>query len=505
MKLHATAIALACLPPVAHAQTAQSGTSSPQSTTLRGIATAQGQVAVTIYSNDVALVQDTRRLTLPRGRSRQEFPDVSNNIRPATVRLSADGVSVVEQNYDFDLLSPEALMSKAVGQTVTLVRTNPATGAELREQAEVLANNEGVVVRIGDRIEVLRDDGLPVRVVFPSLPPNLRARPTLSITVDSQAAGERPVTLSYLTGGLSWSADYVALFDEAKSAMDVQGWVTLTNGGEVPFVDADTVLVAGSPGARANSYGGQARFAPGTNPGTETADRARLGDFYLYPLGGRTTIAANQQKQVSFLSAGGVAARKGYEFRNGWLGASDEARSVDTALSFSNARAGGLGDALPAGTVRVYLRDQSGQPQFVGEDRIDHTPMGSTLSLKTGEAFDVKVRPIVDKREKITTDEWERSARFRVVRNGRAEPPVEVQSAVTYWRTSMRYVLTNARPQPVTVEVVQAGLDRSPWSDTRVSAESRPGEQRSPDERAWRVEVPANGEATLTAAFDTRY
>lgn len=491
MKLHATALAFACLSVGAQAQTpAASGT-------------AQGQVAVTIYSNDIALVQDTRRLALPRGRSRQEFPDVSNNIRPATVRLSADGVSVVEQNYDFDLLSPEALMSKAVGRTVTLVRTNPATGAELREQAQVLANNEGVVVRIADRIEVLRDDGLPVRVVFPSLPPNLRARPTLSITVDSEAAGERPVTLSYLTGGLSWSADYVALFDEAKSAMDVQGWVTLANGGETPFVDADTVLVAGSPGGQANPYEAQRRGR--VTAGVETADRARLGDFYLYPLPGRTTIAANQQKQVSFLSAGAVPARKGYEFRNEWQGASDEGRSVDTVLTFSNARAGGLGDALPAGTVRVYLRDRSGQPQFVGEDRIDHTPMGSTLSLKTGEAFDVKVRPIVEKREKINTDEWERTGKYRIVKNGRTEPPVEVQNTVTYWRTAMRYVLTNAKPQAVTVELVQAGLDRSPWSDTRVSAESRPGEQRSPDERVWRVEVPANGEATLTAAFDTRY
>lgn len=492
MRLNAAALVLTAIPAAASAQTAPP-------------ATAQGEVAVTIYSNGVALVQDTRRLSLTRGRSRQEFPDVSNNIRPATVRLSADGVSVVEQNYDFDLLSPTALMSKAVGQTVTLIRTNPATGAETREQALVLANNDGVVVRIGNRIEVLRDDGLPVRVVFPSLPPNLRARPTLSITVDSESAGARAVTLSYLTGGLSWSADYVALFDEAKSQLDVQGWITLANEGETPFVNADTVLVAGAPGEQGDQPRRRARFTPGTSPGTETAERTRLGDFYLYPLGPRTTIAANQQKQVSFLSAGQVTARKDYEFRNEWQGASEEARSADTVLGFANSRAGGLGDALPAGTVRIYLRDASGQPQFVGEDRIDHTPMGSTLSLKTGEAFDVKVRPIVDRREKIMSDEWERTARFRVTTDGGRPATAERQDQVVYWRTAMRYVLTNARPQPVTVDVIQAGLDRSDWRDTRVSAESRPGEQRSLDERVWRVTVPANGEATLTASFDTRY
>ena len=188
---------------------------------------AQGDVAVTIYNNNLALVQDTRQLNLPRGVSRQDFPDVSNGIRPETVRLSTDGVTIIEQNFDYDLLSPQALMEKAVGQTITIVRTNPATGAETRERATVLANNGGVVLRIGDRIEVLRDDGLPVRVVFDSLPPNLRARPTLSVTVDSARAGTRPATLSYLSNGFGWNADYVALFDEAKSTIDVQGWVTL--------------------------------------------------------------------------------------------------------------------------------------------------------------------------------------------------------------------------------------------------------------------------------------
>lgn len=284
-------------PATASAQTANTPPATGRS--------AQGQVAITIYSNGVALIQDRRQLTLPAGVSRQEFPDVSNNIRPATVRVSADGVEVVEQNYDYDLLSPTALMAKAVGQTITVIRTNPATGAQTREQAQVLANNGGVILKIGDHIEVLRDDGLPARVEFASLPPNLRARPTLSITLDAARGGARPVTLSYLTGGMSWSADYVALFDEARQVLDMQGWITLANSGEVPFVDADTVLVAGSPGGsddRSSSYEERRRssIAAGSRMGTETAGRARLGDFYLYPLGHPTTIAANQQKQVSF-------------------------------------------------------------------------------------------------------------------------------------------------------------------------------------------------------------
>ena len=456
----AAAVAALALPAGLNAQPA------PPQAQLPG-RSAQGQVAVTIYSSGTALIQDTRQLNLPAGVSRQDFPDVANTIRPNTVRLEAQGTEVVEQNYDYDLLSPEALMEKAVGQLITLVRTNPATGAETREQARVLASNDGVVLQIGDRIEVLRDDGLPVRVVFSSLPPSLRARPTLSVTLDSKAAGVRPVTLSYLAGGLSWSADYVALFDEAKSTIDVQGWITLNNSGEVPFVEADTVLVAD---------GGGRRPRPEFRFGTETADRARLGDYYLYPLGPRTTIAANQQKQVSFLSAGGVPATRGYQYRNGWLGTADTARSAQSILGFSTAREQGLGDAIPAGTVRVYIRDAQGRPQFIGENGIGHTPMGSQLSISTGEAFDVKVRPLVETRTRIGDR----------------------------WRTAMRYTLTNASARPVTVDLIQAGLDNG-WTDTRITDESLRSERRSSAEAVWRVPVPANGEAVVTAVFDTRY
>ena len=173
-------------------------------------------LSVTIYAGDLALVQDRREIEVKVGRQRLEFQDVSAQIRPETVSLTAADISIVEQNFDFDLLTPAKLMEKAVGQEVTIVRVNPATGAETREQAQVLATNNGVVLKIGERIEVLRDDGLPVRVIFDKVPDNLRARPTLSVTVIGSQAGTRPATLSYLTPGLGWRADYVALYDEAR-------------------------------------------------------------------------------------------------------------------------------------------------------------------------------------------------------------------------------------------------------------------------------------------------
>lgn len=166
----------------------------------------QGDVRITVYA-DQALVEDRRSLTLPAGISRQEFPDVSATIRPETVTLGGEGIDVVEQNFDYDLLSPDSLMRKAEGQTITLLRTNQATGAETRDTAKVLAVNGGVVLETGGHVEILRDDGLPVRVIFDRIPPNLRARPTLSVTVEAAKAGVQPVTLSYLTSGLGWKAD----------------------------------------------------------------------------------------------------------------------------------------------------------------------------------------------------------------------------------------------------------------------------------------------------------
>jgi hypothetical protein len=442
--------------------------------------TAQGDIAVTIYNNNRALIEDKRQLDLPAGRSRQEFRDVSAQIEPATVSLNGRGISIVEQNFDFDLLSPSALMLKAVGQTVTLVRTNPATGAETRERALILAANGGVVMQIGDRIEVLRDDGIPARVIFDKVPETLRPRPTLSVTLDSDGGGRRPVTLTYLTPGLGWAADYVALFDEANGRMDVQGWITLTNNSGTPYINASTLLVAGSVGSNNGDDQNRYGYAPPPpsdgidRPGTETAGRERLGDFYLYPLAERTTIADKQTKQVSFLDVHNTPAARAYEFRNGWLSTADQAQSVNSVLRFSSSRAQGLGDALPAGTVRVYQRDARGNPQFVGEHRIGHTPMGSDIGLTTGQAFDIKVRSTIEERTRLNDRRW---------------------------RTRMRYTLTNASPRPVTVDLFQAGL----WGDTRIVDESQKSERLSADETRWRVAVPANGEASVAVTFDTRH
>jgi hypothetical protein len=439
-------------------------------------------LSVTIYNNNQALVDDIRRLDIGAGRQRLELKDVSAAIRPETVTLAAPGVSIVEQNFDFDLLTPQKMMEKAVGQQVQIVRTNPGTGAQTTETATVLSANEGVILKIGDRIEVLRDDGVPTRVIFAGVPQSLRARPTLSVTVDSDHAGPRLVDLSYLTTGLAWKADYVVLFDEAAGKLDLQGWITLTNQSGTAFTDAQTELVAGEvaltsapPQARPYTAVPAGRPIAGvTRAGAErhTGPGAAVGDLYVYSLPEKTTLAENQTKQVSFLDAQGVAARKVYQWSQDEFQSADNPSDAEVVIAFANAAASGLGAGLPAGVVRAYQRDAKGAPKFVGENPIGHTPQGSDLAVKIGEAFDVTVQPTLVSNEVI----GKRRNRY-----------------------SMSYLLRNARAAPVTVEVRQGGL----WEQNKVIAESLPGRAIDAYRRGWSVPVPAQGEATLTMQIET--
>jgi hypothetical protein len=436
-------------------------------------ASADKRLALTIYNSDLALVEHVRPVTVAAGRQRLEFPGVSAQILSQTVSFAGSGLSVIEQNFDYDLLTPEKLMEKAVGSRVRIVRTNPGTGEEAEETAEVLSTVGGVVLKIGERIEVLREDGIPARVIFDEVPPNLRANPTLSILADAAAPVNGDVTLAYLTRGLSWNADYVAVFEEAAGNVSMQGWITLTNNSGTSFANANARLVAGD----INVVGSEAEWwrmydirrnnANVRAAGVESSAREQLADYYVYPLAEATTIANNQTKQVSFLSAERVRASRGYEQTFYSFFSQDEPVPAEVRVRFSNSRSGGLGDQLPSGVVRVYARDARGQPQFVGEDRIGHTSAGSDLALKIGDAFDVTIQPTL----KQTT----RSSR----------------RATDY---DMSYLVRNARSQPITVTIRQDSL----WRFNEVIAQSLEGRRTDADSFAWDVPVPANGETELT-------
>jgi hypothetical protein len=201
--------------------------------------------------------------------------------------------------------------------------------------------------------------------------------------------------------------------------------------------------------------------------GVEGSDREQLADYYVYPLAEATTIANNQTKQVSFLSAERVRANRGYEQTFYSFVSQDEPVSAEVRVRFSNSRTGGLGDQLPSGVVRVYTRDARGQPQFVGEDRIGHTSAGSDLALKIGDAFDVTIQP--------TLRQTTRASR----------------RATDY---AMSYLVRNARSEAITVTIRQDNL----WRFNEVIAESIQGRRTDADSFAWDVAVPANGETELT-------
>jgi len=434
------------------------------------------KLSLTIYNTDLALVQDIRSLDLAAGRSRLEFKDVSASIRPETVTLAAQGVSIVEQNFDFDLLTPEKLMEKAVGQQVQIVRINPGSGEQVADTATVLSVNNGVVLKVGNRIEVLRADGVPTRVIFDKVPDNLRARPTLSVSIDSDKAGRRDTTLSYLTTGLSWKADYVALFDEKASKLDMQGWITLTNNSGTTFSNADTQLIAGNINiVRANQdYNWQQaqRMQTMRAGGNDPSAKPSLADYYVYPLVERTTIADKQTKQVGFLEAKGVTAHKAYQYRAEWFASQEQPAHADVVVQFNNSSAAGLGAQLPAGVARVYVRDIQGKPKFVGENSIDHTPQGSEISIKTGEAFDITVQPTLISQEKASK---------------------------TRSRYTMEYLVRNARGEAATVELRQSGL----WRNGKVLNENIKSSRVDAYTLQWNVVVPANGETKLTFGVET--
>ncbi len=432
----------------------------------------QTGLALTIYNDGLALVRDERSHAYTQGRSVVTFPGVSSQIQAPTVTFSATGVSIIEQNYDFDLLTPAKLMEKAVGKTVRIVRTNPATGRETTETAKVLSVNNGVVIEVDGRIEVLRDDNLPTRVIFDRVPENLRADPTLSVMVESNRAERKPTTLTYLTNGLGWRADYVALFDETAKQMDFQGWVTLSNLTETTFANAEVQMVAGDI-AQSGSYERPRYPSRGISSvrsgGTEATPEARLGDNYLYPLPARTTVASNQTKQVGFVAADAVAAEKNYEFLAYGFDTMSEPQNADIRIAFSNAADKGLGAALPKGIVRVYTKDSEGRAQFIGEDRIVHTAGGADLSLKIGEAFDVTVQSAVRDRKFLSRKITE---------------------------TTMAYTLRNAKVEPVNITIrQQAGW----WgSETEILDESLENRNPAEGQFVWDVPIPAEGETVLT-------
>ncbi|MFI4976462.1 MAG: DUF4139 domain-containing protein [Caulobacterales bacterium] len=505
------------------------------------ISAAPDSVSVTIYrdgpvntadlsnlnavdTNGLALVMETRTVVLPAGRSRVKFQGVADGIIPESAAVEGLPNAVRERNFDYDLLGPGSVIARSLGQTVQVVRTNRKTGKQMQAPAVLRAGPNGVVLDFGDHIEALKCSGGAEGLVFDHAPPDLADKPTLSAIVDAPAAGRFELRVSYLTVRLNWSADYVARINPDGKTLDLSGWITLANRGDVSFANAPTAVVAGNlqrvavklprppkPLVRrqcwplGNSHhprgvqlfvGALAAPAPGATAdevvitagrrqqmlqdtpvaiSAFTARQSELGDYKLYTLAEPTTVAARQTKQVAFLSQTGVKFETVYAHTvsAGYRGAprGPDIEAADVVLRFDNKPAQGLGRPLPAGNVGVRRPGPDGRQLFVGDAQLERdVPIGEPFELQMGTAPDVTVTQLV-------------TSEFKLRRGGRFVDRLEIEVDIA-----------NAMSSPATVEIRH---DRAGASGFRVIAESAAHGLKAGDP-LWRMTTPPTSAQTLT-------
>jgi hypothetical protein len=375
-----------------------SAQTSEQTTTARD----RQSVNITVYNSNIGLVRETRRLTLPSGRIALRFADVTAQIRPETVHLSSltapSALRILEQNYQYDLLNPAKLLDKFVGREITLVLRRYQNNTESFElvTATLLSNNGGQVWRINGQIVINPSNIAEMR--FPDLPKNLVATPTLVWDVENREPATQTVEASYLTGGMNWRADYVLVVDANDVKGDLQGWVTLTNGSGASFEDARLQLVAGDVNrvSEERTYALAGAMQKNASDSASQFQEQGFFEYHLYTLQRPTTVRDNETKQVSLLEASGFTVKKEfvvngqrYYYQNYNNPGQPVKEKVGVFVQFRNSQQNKLGMPLPAGTVRLYKKDDKGNQQFIGEDRIGHTPKDEDVRVKVGDAFDI--------------------------------------------------------------------------------------------------------------------
>ena len=347
---------------------------------------------VTIYSGNLALVKDSRTFTLAKdGRVEVLLENVAARIRAETVLPESQTPqrkwAVLEQNYEYDLLTPKTLLAKYVGKRVRLVTYDSDNKVVDRQSATLLSVNEGPLYRVGKEIHLRH----PGHVILPEVPEELVARPSLWWLVEGEK-GEHTVQVSYLTGGLSWRADYVLKVNPAASEGDLTGWITIHNESSSAYPDATVKLVAGDVHRAQPEFRRPGPWARAMQR-TEVAEETFL-EYHLYTIPWKTTLLENRQKQVELLSRSDIGLKKRYsvEVQRNLMAirGGDERRApVKVGLSFFNSSDNSPGEPFPGGIVRIYSEDRSGALQFAGEDRIGHTPRDEKVEVTLGNAFDL--------------------------------------------------------------------------------------------------------------------
>jgi hypothetical protein len=461
-------------------------TAAGQSAQLTTTSRDRQSVNITVYNSNIGLVRETRKLALPIGRVGLRFSDVAAQILPQTVHLASltavDSLSILEQNYQYDLLNPSKLLEKYVGREVILVLRRFENNTEILTpvQATLLSNNSGQVWRINNQIVINPANIVETR--FPDLPENLVATPTLVWDLDNRSTASQTIEASYLTNGMNWQADYVLVVNADDTRGDLQGWVTLTNSSGVGFQDARLQLVAGDVNRvkdREEYNRGMVMAARAEQSASQFQEQAFF-EYHLYTLQRPTTIREQETKQVSLLEASDFKVMKQFVingqhyYYTGYNSPGQPIKEkVGVYVQFRNSQQNHLGMPLPAGTVRLYKKDDKGGQQFIGEDRIDHTPKDEDVRVKVGDAFDIVA-------ERKQTD-------YKVI-------------AANVYEYAYEIKIRNHKDGPITVVV-----NEPIGGDWEMLFSSFEAEKTAAFAARFQVPVAKDGEAKLTYRVRVRY
>jgi hypothetical protein len=359
----------------------------------------QTSVALTIYNINLGLVKDQRQIKLFSGIGDLRFMDVAAQVIPTSVHIKSPAnpgtLQVLEQNYEYDLLNPQKLLDKYVGKEVKLYTKNPYSEREEIVTATLLSNNGPPIFKIGDEITF----GHPGRIIFPGVPENLNAKPTLVWMLQNDLLSAQKIEASYLTNGINWRSDYVVTLNDKDDKADLSGWVTIDNKSGATYKNAKLKLVAGDVNQVKDKYEYENKMmrvaeAAAKVPAPQFKEDSFF-EYHIYTLERTATVKDNQTKQISLVTANDIPVKKellyygaNYYYYSRY-GEAMSNQKIGIFLEIQNRRESHLGMPLPKGTVRVYKADKEGSLQFVGEDAIDHTPKDEKMRIKLGDAFDV--------------------------------------------------------------------------------------------------------------------
>ena len=424
--------------------------------------------SVTIYNDNFALVRDTKEVNLKNGQQTIEINDVSAKIDPTSVLpkflSDADKITILEQNYDFDLVNSSKLLQKYIGNDITIERYLPNSQKE-KISGKLLSVQGGTIIKTNNDKIIINPEG---EISLPKMPEGLMLKPTLSWLINSKISGKKKLELTYKTTGFSWVADYVAVLDKDDKKIDLNAWVTINNTSGATYKDAKLKLVAGDVNTVKEQRNTRVMLAKSAAMNDAMVEEAAdfqeqsFFEYHIYKLQRKATLKDNEKKQIEFTSAQNIPVEKKYTYQ------SSKNNKVEISLKFKNNKTSNLGIPLPKGKVRVFKSDGD-SIEFVGEDQIDHTPENKDMKLTIGNAFDVTAE------RKRTSSSSNNSAK---------------QSEESY-----EIVVKNAKAEAVKVDVIETFYG---WSNWKITSNSQKFEKKDSNTAVFEVDVPAKGEKKVT-------